>query len=550
VLPTRVALSFDEALDGYLERLATANGLDAPRLLQLLCSVGRHKVPAPTFFMIKPSPVVLSAISEISSVTTARLRGATLARFDGGLPLRLNGFDPRDRHSFRRIVTQGWFPTSGSQICPACLAETGIWKVDWRLPIVTTCNHHQILLVDSCDGCGRRFRLRRHSALRPILGRDEPCGNQLELRSYCQFPAVSHDARAAPPDVLDTSTTIADAIAGGSQIVFGQLTDAPTYLAELRHLATLLLHLATTHRGPNFVSWAQDLHSEASRRRTDRRGPRWGISPPQHAHARGQVLSAAHGILSEAAVELAAGRFRPWLQLIADSRGGPSNWLMNRTTRTATMQQLIDASLADQRGTGRRLDYTRNRKSFPLQAIPHMIDREIYQHLFPEMLGSYEHTGRLYVSLCISRMVLPGSTWPHAAAAIGLPPAQGIRTARAATHRIRVSPEVLADAASDALSALSANRDFRDRERRVHRLAETTETWFESWRMSVSPPRRAVSLPYAITWLWCEFAQGWPGAVPAEGRGVPHRRTQAYRTFVTRLPASAQHDLSALAERI
>jgi hypothetical protein len=535
-----------EALDGYLERLAIANGLESSQILEMMRASAGHRLPAPTVLLIKPSTELIARISKISCTPTTMLRSATLSRFGSGLPLWLDEFDPRDRHSFRRIVTQGWFPTAGSQICPTCLRENGIWKLDWRLPIVTACNEHQVFLVDSCAGCRDRFRLRRYSPLRPILGRDEPCGNQIALRSYCHFPAISHAASSAPLDVLATSTTIADAISGKSQPVLGQWANAQTYLAELRHMATVLLHLATTSRGPEFVAWAHDLHSEASRRRTERRGPRWGISPPRSASARGQALSAAHQILDEATVERGADRFAPWLQLIADFQGGPSNWLMNRTTRTASMQRLIDATLVSRRGAGRRIDYARSRRSLPLEAIPHLIDRDIYQDLFLGMLDNYEHTGRLYVSLCIARLMIPCNTWSQAAAAIGLPPALGSRTARAASRRTRATPNDLAAATSRALAALPVNRDFRDRERRVHHLAETSGTWFEGWRMSVSPPRRATSLPYAVTWLWCEYAQGWPDASPAEAKGVPHRRTQAYRSFSDRLPAEAQAGLCAL----
>ena len=138
--------------------------------------------------------------------------------------------------------------------------------------------------------------------------------------------------------------------------MLGRQSDPQTYLAELRHLATLLLHLLSRQGTTSFVDWAGDIHVEAVKRTTQRRGPRWGISPPQSALLRGHVLSESHGILSQTGLDEAATRLAPWLSLIADIRNGPRGWLLNRTTRTATMERLVDAAVADRHHVGRRLD--------------------------------------------------------------------------------------------------------------------------------------------------------------------------------------------------
>ena len=52
---------------------------------------------------------------------------------------------------------RGWTPARGTQICPACLAETGAWQTVWRLLTVTACTRHETLLVAECPACRRPF---------------------------------------------------------------------------------------------------------------------------------------------------------------------------------------------------------------------------------------------------------------------------------------------------------------------------------------------------------------------------------------------------------
>jgi len=543
MLPTRVSLAPDEALDSFLERLALANDLNAYQFTKMLQNSCAGNWPAPGFLMVNPGEPAVESISGISGIAPEKIRRATLLRFDRGLPLTLTGFDPLDRHSFRQVVTQGWFPPTGSQVCTQCLAEQRIWQLCWRLPLSTICPLHGTFLTTTCRGCGNCFRVRRYSPLRPVLGREELCGNQIGLRTYCGHPIIAHESSSAPTDVVDTGAAIAGAIAGADVKVFTEWTAAPPYLAELRHLATLLLHLATRPRGRAFVEWAEELHREASERATARRGPRWGISPPRSSRVRAMALNSSAQILAEPTLAAGAERLRPWFELIADSPGGPSNWLMNRTTRTERMRRLIDAALADRRCVGRRIEYGRGKIDRPLESVPHLVDSKVYSELFGGMLGSYEWTGRLYVSLCIARELVPGSAWAEAAAAIGLPKVLGKRTARAVSARMRVTPAIFADAVQSALVRLPTDRDFRRRERRVLELASAADDWFGPWRMSIAPARRAGSLHYAIRWMWCEVAQGWPDASPVR---TTSRSREAYCAFRDRLPPEGQQALRSL----
>ena len=410
--------------------------------------------PSSAFLMVTPDPLMVDRIVRLSGLDPDGVNRATLLRFGGGLPFRFDGFDPRRRHTFRQVVAQGWFPSFGTQVCSRCLADDGIWQLQWRLPLVAACRRHRVFLTTHCAGCGQRFRTHRHAPLRPVAGPAQPCGNPVGLRNPCRHPVVEHTPEAAPPAVIDTTTTIVQALAGQSVPLLGSSCDPRVFLAEIRHLATLLLHLLSRPDRPLVAWWASDLRLEAARRTTSRRGPRWGISPPESAVVRGHVLAEAHRILNQPGTGEAASLLVPWLDCITDVANVPRVWLVNRTTRTATMERLIRAATSRRHHVGRRLSTIGGNRALRPSAIPQLMDSDIYREFFAAMLGGYEWTGRLYSSLCVLRSVTSVPNWSEAAAAIGLDPDLGVRTARAASARMRVSPTAFTDAVDHVSSLL------------------------------------------------------------------------------------------------
>jgi hypothetical protein len=122
----------------------------------------------------------------------------------------------------------------------------------------------------------------------------------------------------------------------------------------------------------------------------------------------------------------------------------------------------------------------------------------------------------------------------------------GLRAARAASNRMRVSSPVFADAVERLVRALPADRDFRHRESRVRALAREPTAWHAQWRTSVTPARRQSSLPFAITWMWCEVAQGALDTSPAWS-GLPTRASKvAYRAFREKLPSALRDSLRSM----
>ena len=171
-LPVSVAPRRGESIESWLEHLADANGLSTAQLLATTRKAGSTR-----YLTLAPSPQAAARLAMLARITEQDVYAASLARFDG-TALDLTGLDPADRHSYRHVAARGWAPAHGTQICPACLADTGTWQSVWRLLIVTACVQHASLLVVQCPACERPFRDQRHSHLRRV-GAALVCGNPL-----------------------------------------------------------------------------------------------------------------------------------------------------------------------------------------------------------------------------------------------------------------------------------------------------------------------------------------------------------------------------------
>jgi hypothetical protein len=61
-----------------------------------------------------------------------------------------------------RRTPRWWRQLTGSRYCPRCLAANGgRWMLAWRIPWTFACTSCQVLLADTCPGCGRRHQRTR-----------------------------------------------------------------------------------------------------------------------------------------------------------------------------------------------------------------------------------------------------------------------------------------------------------------------------------------------------------------------------------------------------
>jgi len=531
-LPVSVTPRPGESIESWLEHLADVNGLTTA---QLLTATGRGRA-GNRYLTLAPSPETITRLAALARVDEQDVYAATLAAFNG-TALDLTGLEPDDRHSYRQVAARGWAPAHGTQICPRCLAEHGAWQAAWRLLIVTTCTRHQSLLVARCPSCRRPFRDQRHSHLRRV-GAATVCGNPLGAgpTKQCQHDLTTIPTTPASEDVLAGQARVDAAIAGQAVPVVAQPAKAAVYLGDLRHLTTLLLHLAGQPGAEQLAGWASDLTDEAATRGGDR-GPRWGLRPPDQPGLRAAVLATADGILTAPEIDVAAARLTPWTELTPTTNDGPLGWLADRTVMTPTLTRLVMAARAPHRRLSHHLDnHPGGRMPINLVVIPQVIPHPQYLEHLQGASESGEDLVRLFASLSLARLHPDVTTWAAAAEALNMPGPMGVRCARACSATMLVSAEEWKSRIWRA-GEETDRRDYRATEAEVDRRLNSWR-WFEEWRRHCRPATRDSSQPYAITWQWINVAHAHLDLSPAwRGRRPTAKDRAHYRQFAESLTA-------------
>jgi hypothetical protein len=108
--------------------------------------------------------------------------------------------------------------------------------------------------------------------MRPWVGPEQLCSNPIGLRHHRDWPITAAITPLATADAILAADTIARAIAGECFCMLGEAVGPRSFLDELRHVATLLLHLLTA-AGSASHEWAAALEAEACTRTATVRGP-------------------------------------------------------------------------------------------------------------------------------------------------------------------------------------------------------------------------------------------------------------------------------------
>lgn len=541
-LPVSVSPRDGESIESWLEHLADANGLTTAELLTHLRSRGAST----RYLTLAPAPGTIRALAELGRTTQDTVRDATLARFDG-TALDLTGLDDLDRHSYRQVASRGWTPAHGTQICSLCLAEDGVWRTSWRLLIVTACTRHRTLLVAECPGCRRPFRDQRHSHLRPV-GAATVCGNPIGAgpTNQCQHDLTTITVEIADEEVLAMQTRIADALTRNTVTVLGDPVDGADYLTDLRHLTTLLLHLASQPDARRLATWPADLATEAQRR-TEQRGPRWGLRPPESPPLRGAALATADAILTAPDLEAAAAALMPWTELTPTTNDGPLCWLADRTVMTPTLTRLVLSARSRHRRLSHHLDThppTGAAMKINHKVIPQVIPHQQYTDHLAGASESGEETVRLFASLSLARAHPDISTWAMAAEALGMPGPMGTRCARACTRTMLITAQDWQDRIWAAIQDVH-RRDYRATEAKIEHRRHLTSRWFQEWARGYRPGTRGTSWPYGLTWQWVHVAHAHIDLSPGWLDAAPTAKDRAhYRQFEGSLNDQQQFELA------
>ncbi|NDO90134.1 TniQ family protein [Cellulosimicrobium composti] len=529
-LPVRSQPAADQCVTDWLEHVAEDNGLLTTQLESAL----RRDGGTTRFLAVKPDPRTVTTITNLTGAPQAKVTAGTLSRFDG-TAVDLDGLDPRRWSSWRTVAGRGWFRLRGTAACPACLAATGLWRTAWRLPTVTVCIEHSCYLLEPCPGCGRRFADHPHEPLRHGAG--TRCLNPIGERAVCDVDVATLGTTTADADDVTRQERHDLACTGTAVLTLGELSPAKEYLADVRHLAVLLLHLATQSHDNRLASWVDPIRKEA--RETGR--ARWHLSPPTDPLVRSGVLTTADHILTAPTVHEAADLLAPWIETAPTGTESRLAWLADRTTMTPALTRLTMAALAPHQRISTHLRRT-NTSGDPAR-IPQVVPEPLYRrhatHLFTTDKGE---TNRLFLSMCLARQT-GAATWADAAELLGLDGDLGTRTARSVSARSRPDPRHLATAVDMIRASLTGS--YREREQQVRALTGS-DAWFERWADEQRPGTRATSHPYAVTYLWCVHAGGLSSSSPAWATPPPRLVRVAYRQFAASLRPPAAAALLAL----
>ena len=539
LLPVSVTPRTGESLESWLEHLADVNGLTTAQLLILIRGHG----VSTRYLTLAPALGTITHLAALARVDPDAVAAATLAAYDG-TALDLTGLDVDDRHSYRQVAARGWAPAHGTQICPACLADTNTWHSAWRLLIVTACTRHQSLLVDRCPSCQRPFRDQRHSHLRRV-GAVPICGNPLGAgpTRQCGQDLTTVTQAPAPPAVLAMQTRVDTALGRSPVPVLGQPTDAAAYLSDLRHLPTLLLHLARQPGAELLADWAASLLATTGTRR-------WGIRPPDAPGIRAHALATADEILAAPDLNTAVTMFIPWVTLTPTTPDGPLGWLSDRTVMTPTLTRLVMAARAPHRRLSHHLDTREHPMVVDTQGIPQVIPAPLYAEHLAGTSSASEATVRLFASLCLARMHPDVTSWAKAAEALGMPAAMGVTCARTCSATLLVDKIDLThrlDAVWDGLRddrSPTGRWNYRNDEAKIaHR--RLLHRWFDEWVKECRPATRPESLGYALTWQWVHLAHGHLHTSPAWRGKKPTAKDRArFRQFAESLEEHQQFALT------
>ncbi len=140
-LPVRSAPATGESIQGYLLRLAEANGYRLPWLLRQAAIPPTY---ATTPFDAGVAPRVLGAGA-----------GAIAAAAAWPVPNRRGLVDMGGHHLPAALLLPG-----RKRICPACLSGDGIARQFWQLLPAVACVEHESLLMDECPACHRLLDFR------------------------------------------------------------------------------------------------------------------------------------------------------------------------------------------------------------------------------------------------------------------------------------------------------------------------------------------------------------------------------------------------------
>lgn len=531
-LPVRLAMAEGQALDDYLEQLAQANGLSQATIARLLRNQSVQGCSQQSWMFTAPE-AMMRAVTDLSEQRPAATHAGTTAAFrptDTQVPAPV---------SWAARKNKGWARAVGTALCPACLAEHGVWRAAWRLRTTVVCTMHEQYVVETCPGCERTLRDHPATTLRRSTG--TRCLNPQGVGHYCDYDLTRLVTDRAPATEVERQRRHDAAIAGEKVTVLGHESNPSAYLEDVRNLTVLLLHLAEQPGAELIAPWVPAARQEAATR-TRIRGPRWGMSPPTDVRLRSAALTTADEVLNRSDLDKGSLDLTKWIELAPSGAESRLGWLADRTHMTATLSSLVIGALAPHRRVSHYLDTCH--LSLEAERIPQAIPRDLYDRYAAHLFATRDYQPRAFLSLCLARSATGAGTWADAAREIGIEPEMGTRITRAVSARSRIAPAALGPVLDRLRRELRPN--YRVREAKVHELATWT-AWFDDWVAEERPGTRATAFPHAVTWLWTAWAHALASTTPASLAPSTRSQRAASVRFAESLSEAAKRALRARA---
>lgn len=386
MLPVECPPRPGEAFPSYLQRLACVTRVTPDVLYRFLgLRAGGH---TRAYMHVTLPPAVLRRVADSVGCSDDELRATLLEGFPGLDVSMLRERPGRGAH--RDAQRAQWLFMSGTRLCPQCVAEDDAWKNAWQLPWMYGCERHEVLLVDACDGCGRRpdlvVRAGRDSAL-STLGACA-CGRAWAGRS-------SHELDAAS---ISRQRDLMGAAANEPAQLWG--TPAPGFerLAAWRASCALLAGTASHPR------WSRRPY----------------LVPPRASEDVCALTGDAEAVVTARTISDAAGLFDELMRNRAEY-GEAVVW--DRIARTSPLAPVANEWLRQHGRVHVRLARTQQHAfalaSIDIQRIPTLADPRFLPHRWSSVRLPEEVMRRASLSLAVARLAGAG-TWAEAGDLLGI----------------------------------------------------------------------------------------------------------------------------------
>lgn len=494
-----------------------------------------------------------------------------LLRDLNGVAFDLTGLDVREANSVRQVAMREWAGFAGSACCPACLAQTGGWRLRWQLWTSFVCLTHGQLLGARCPRCeGRTGNYRPDQGNRPRYITHVPvpglCANPMPRGLSAQGRAAGpcgFDLRtletvdlSGAPRLLAAQRAVNAVLETGVAQVAGQQVPALDYVRHLRSLVALARHAAQPGDLGELPAPIAHAWNEACEERDELRAAEAGVrgtafhpykAAPDNPALVAATLPWAAELLASPDQAGVSARLTPLIRRSQDIRRSAVRALGRDFHLEGPLAVALDQALAARALTQRTVGHlapggTGTYRTFRPEQVPQLIWKEDYDADFRHLLegsGLNEQAARVAISMALVRLTGPSSV-AASATLLGLDGLfKGTSTNPMMIHLGRTGGK---DAFGAALHALAArlegpgpHRDYRAAARALDEFAELDADAWEACRNAagLASTKSAALRRNAAAWIWAQVLSSHPHFSPAlrVGAGRQGSVRDMYRRF-------------------